>query len=145
MALPLLWIALMSTPAQRPLSIHQLVLQSAFALCVFSGSGCHPHPRTLVTATSAAVGGTIAGVVTGPADRTLEDRTVTVVNIDTSAQYKTATGENGGYTLRVPPGRYRIEIQLRENEQMAEKDAPILVVSGGIDVQKNVDVNQSRQ
>ena len=94
---------------------------------------------------NAAVGGTIAGVVTGPADRTLADRIVTVVNIDTGAQYETATGETGSYTLRVPPGRYRIEIQLRENEQMAEKDAPILVVSGGIDVQKNVDVNQSRQ
>lgn len=91
------------------------------------------------------MGGTIAGVVTGPADPTLADRTITVVNIETGAQYQTATGQNGGYTLRVPPGRYRLEIQLREDERMAEKDAPILVVSGGIDVQKNIDVNQSRQ
>ena len=144
MALPLLSTDGMSTPAQRPLSIHQLVLRSAFGLCVISGSGC--HPRTIVVSTSsAAVGGTIAGVVTGPADRALADRTVTVVDIDTGAHFQTATGQNGGYTLRVPPGKYRLEIQLRENERTTEKDAPILVVSGGIDVQKHVDVNQSRQ
>jgi hypothetical protein len=142
MALPLLSTDGMSTPAQRPLSIYQLVLHTAFTLCVISGPGC--HPRTIVSTSSAAVGGTIAGVVTGPADRTLADRTVTVVNIETGAQYQTATGQNGGYTLRVPPGRYRLEIQLRENERMAERDGTILVIGGQINVRKNVDINQSR-
>jgi hypothetical protein len=144
MALALLWVGLMSTSPGQPMSIRQLIVHSAFALCLLSGSGCHPL-TVVVTTASAAVGGTIAGVVTGPADGTLADRTVTVVNIDTGAHYETATGESGSYTLRVPSGRYRLEIQLRENERMAVKDAPILLVGGGIDVQKNVDVNQSRR
>src|SRR5215475_12318033 len=83
----------------------QLVLPAALVAELCSGSGCHPH-ATIVSLSSAAIGGTIAGVVTGPADVTLADRTVTIVNVETGEQYQTATGQTGGYARRVPAGTY---------------------------------------
>jgi hypothetical protein len=141
MALALLFMAVMSRQAHRLCTVRQLVLPAALAAGLFTGSGCHPN-ADLVSVSSAAIGGTIAGVVTGPADATLADRTVTIVNVETGERYQTATGEKGGYSLRVPPGRYRLDVQLRPGEQLAEKEPTILLNTGGREITKDVNVNE---
>jgi hypothetical protein len=143
MALALLFIAVMSRHAHRHGRVRQLVLPTALAAGLLTGSGCHPNAE-LVSISSAAIGGTIAGVVTGPADATLADRTVTISNVETGERYETATGEHGGYSLRVPTGRYRLEVQLRPGEQLAEKDPVILFNSGGREITKDVNVNENQ-
>jgi len=125
MALALLFMAIMTRQAHRLCTVRQLVLSAALAAGLFTGSGCHPN-ADLVSISSAAIGGTIAGVVTGPADATLADRTVTIVNVETGERYQTATGEKGGYALRVPPGRYRLDVQLprRTTRRKGTGDSP---------------------
>src|SRR5689334_17845406 len=66
------------------------VLAAALLFCV----SCHPKP-TILTSSSAAIGGTIAGVLTGPSDSGLGDRTVAIINIETGQRYETKTGPNG--------------------------------------------------
>lgn len=122
----------------------QLVLPAVLAAELCSGSGCHPH-ATIVSISSAAIGGTIAGVVTGPADVTLADRTVTIVNVQTGEQYQTATGHTGGYALRVPAGTYRLKVQLRPGEQLAEMEPTVLINIGDGEIHKDVTVNQNQQ
>src|SRR5215831_16947940 len=104
----------------------QLVLPAVLAAELCSGSGCHPH-TTIVSISSAAIGGTIVGVVTGPADVTLADRTVTMENVETGKRYQTATGRTGGYSLRVPAGTYRLNVQLRPGERLSEMKPPVLL------------------
>jgi carboxypeptidase family protein len=126
------------------MSVRQFALDAALAASLAIGAGCHPS-ATVVTTSSAAVGGTIAGVVTGPPDGSLADRTITLVNIETGQRFQTTTGQNGGYSLRVPSGTYRLEVQLREGEELANGNATILLRNGDGNVDGTVDVNTTRQ
>jgi len=122
----------------------QLVLPTVLAAELCSGAGCHPH-TTIVTISSAAIGETIAGVVTGAPDITLADRTVTIVNVETGEQYQTATGQTGGYALHVPAGTYRLELQLRPGERLAEMEPAILLTTGDREIHTGVTVDHNQQ
>ena len=137
-------LALLFLRSMKPKTLsRQLVLPAVLVAELSSGSGCQPHP-TIVSISSAAIGGTIAGVVTGPADVTLADRTVTVVNVETGEQYQTATGQTGGYSLRVPAGTYRLKVQLRPGEQLAEMEPTILLTTGDREIHPDVTVNHNQ-
>jgi hypothetical protein len=140
MALALLFVRSMKLQALS----RQLMLPAVLAAELSSGSGCHPH-ATIVSVSSAAIGGTVAGVVTGPADVTLADRTVTMVNVETGERYQTATGQTGGFSLRVPAGTYRLMVQLRPGERLAEREPTILHATGDGEIHKDVTVNQNQQ
>jgi carboxypeptidase family protein len=140
MALALLFVRSMNLKALS----RQLVFPTVLAAELCSGSGCHQH-TTIVSLSSAAIGGTIAGVVMGPADVTLADRTVTIENVETGEQYQTATGQTGGYALRVPAGTYRLKVQLRPGERLAEMNPTVLINIGDGDIHKDVTVNENQQ
>jgi hypothetical protein len=135
----LLVISAMSRRTTQPFSVRRLALHASLATGVLVGAGCHPT-TTVVTTTSAAIGGTIAGVVHGPADDALGDRDVSVVNIETGERYQTTTGPNGGYSIHVPPGTYRLEVQLRKREKLSD-DKPTILISAEADTRKTVDIN----
>jgi len=82
---------------------------------------CHPGP-VIGGGKQPSVGGTIAGVVTA-SDRSvaLPGRKVTAVNVATGSRYDATTAGNGGYTIKVPEGDYRIEIELRAGEKIAKQ------------------------
>src|SRR4051812_5436766 len=117
---------------------------AAILTAVLAGVACHPQPK-IVTTSSAAIGGTIAGILNGPPANELGNRTITLVNIATGQRYQTTTGQTGGYSLRVPAGTYRLEIELHNGEQLAQKDQPILLRNGDGDAGSNVGVNANRE
>ena len=61
--------------------------------------------------------GTITGNVSGEDGTTpVPGRKVTAVNLDTSAREAVMTSETGGYTFKLPAGRYRVEVELLPGE-----------------------------
>jgi len=46
---------------------------------------------------------------------------VTAIETTNGSRYDTTTATNGGYTIRVPEGTYRIEIELRAGEALAKQ------------------------
>ena len=96
-------------------------------------AGCHGAP-IVNTDPKQSVGGTIAGIVT-TADSTVAvpGRKVTVVEINTGSRYDITTATNGGYTIKVPEGTYRIEIELRPGESLAKRPEPTKVNNGDLD------------
>ena len=82
----------------------------------------------------AGVGGTIAGSVTATGETTpLSGRKVTAINASTNVRFETSTGENGGYTLKVPAGTYRLEVELRQGETLSTQPDATDVSVGDID------------
>jgi hypothetical protein len=81
--------------------------------------------------------GTIAGTVTNSAGTPLEGRRVTAIDMTTEQHYDVTTGRNGGYTLKVPPGRYRMEVELRGGDQLAQQPEQTQVNVGDVDAQMN--------
>jgi hypothetical protein len=96
---------------------------------------CSYHGGPLVnTDPKQSVGGTIAGIVT-TADSTVAvpGRKVTVIEVNTGSRYDSTTATNGGYTIKVPEGTYRIEIELRPGETLAKRPEPTKITNGDLD------------
>jgi hypothetical protein len=95
---------------------------------------CHPFRGPVVGGTAQQVGGTIAGLVSASdATTALPGRKVTVINTATQARYDTTTAANGGFTIKVPEGTYRIELELRPGEALAKQPGQTHINNGDLD------------
>jgi hypothetical protein len=84
------------------------------------------------------VGGTISGTVRAAGDGApVSARKVTAINVDTGARAETSTATNGGYTLKVPVGKYRLEIELRAGESLAEQPSVTEVNASDLDTDRD--------
>jgi hypothetical protein len=78
--------------------------------------------------------GTISGTVRGPEGTSpLEGRLVSVVNVDSGERQQTTTNKAGGFTFKVHPGKYRVELVLRDGEVMVKRPAVIQVNRSDVD------------
>jgi carboxypeptidase family protein len=95
---------------------------------------CHPGPVINAGAKQPPVGGTIAGIVT-TADSAVAvpGRKVSVVETTTGSRYDTTTATNGGYTIKVPEGTYRIEVELRPGEGLSKQPDTTKVNNSDLD------------
>jgi len=81
---------------------------------------CHPGVPVIDTGPKPEVGGSISGrVVANDGATALSARKVTAVNTSTGARFDVSTATNGGYTVKVPPGTYKLEVELRAGETLA--------------------------
>ena len=107
-------------------------LASALIVCLAAlSAACHPGP---ILSAEQKVGGTIAGIVT-TADSTVAvpGRKVSAIDVSTGTRHDTTTGPNGGYTIQVPVGTYRLEIELRSGETLAKQPDQTHVSNGDLD------------
>jgi hypothetical protein len=75
-----------------------------------------PGPRPMEAA------GTISGTVRGPEGTgAFEGRLVEVVNVETDERQRATTNNAGGFTFKVKPGKYRVQLTLREGEAIIKQ------------------------
>src|SRR5436305_785022 len=105
----------------------------ALLVCVAAASAaCHPGP--VINTDANKVGGTIAGIVkTADAAVAVPGRKITVIETTTGARHETTTAANGGYTIQVPEGTYRIEVELRAGETLAKQPGETHVNNSDLD------------
>jgi Carboxypeptidase regulatory-like domain len=88
---------------------------------VMTSAACRPGP-ILDTSPKRSVGGTIAGIVTtSDSSIPVVGRKVWAVDVATGRRSDATTGVNGGYTIKVPEGTYRLEVELRDGEAVAKQ------------------------
>lgn len=111
-----------------------LVLVMAAAL-----AACAPRGPILDTGSKPEdVGGTIAGTVREAGSKQpLSGRRVTVTDVNTGARFETSTAASGGYTIKVPRGTYRLAVDLREGETLAEQPDDTQVNTSDLDPDRN--------
>jgi Carboxypeptidase regulatory-like domain len=102
-------------------------------------SACMPRGPVLDTSEApAGVGGTISGTVRGSGDTiSLAGRRVTAINLDTGEKHETSTAVTGGYTMKVPRGRYRLEVELRPNESLSEQPGELEINTSDMDADRD--------
>ena len=99
---------------------------------------CSPGGPVIDTGPRPDVGGSISGIVTANDGATpLGTRRVTAVNVDTGGRIDTSTTSTGGYTMRVPRGTYRLEVELRPGETLATQPDSTEVNAGDLDAGRN--------
>ncbi len=81
--------------------------------------------------------GTISGRLTTEGDASrLVSRRVEVVNVATGDRHAVSTSNDGGFTLKVPPGKYRLNVELRPGESIVK--GPDTIDINPSDVDNNI-------
>lgn len=106
----------------------------AIALPLFGLAGCHGRPVVDLGTKPAEADGTISGSVRGPEGTSaISGRTVEVVNVDTGESQRGTTNVTGGFTFKVKPGKYRIDLLLQDGEVLVKKPDVIHVNRSDVD------------
>ena len=105
------------------------------ALVFLAGAACRQGvPVIDTTPRPAQADGTISGTVRGPEGTSpIEGRLVEVVNVDTGERQRTTTNNAGGFTFKVRPGKYQVQLTLREGEVLVKKPSVINVNRSDVD------------
>ena len=100
-----------------------MTLRAAAAMVVLlmlTGGCAARHGRPLIGgSTIPNPTGTLSGTVTSSTGTPLEGRRVSAIDMVTEQHYDVTTARNGGYTVKEPPGHYRLEVELRGGDQLA--------------------------
>ena len=99
------------------------------------------HQAVIDTDPKPSVGGTIAGVVRSGANSVI-GRRVTAVNVTSGARFDAVTGENGGYTIKVPEGTYRLECELKPGEKVSKQPEQTQVNNSDLDAARDFELAQ---
>src|SRR5262245_20879337 len=84
-----------------------------------------PKPPTL--------DGTIAGHVSSNGGAPVVGRVVRAVAIEGGQKYEATTNNAGTYTLKVPPGHYRLEVELRAGERLTKEPGETKINKSDLD------------
>jgi hypothetical protein len=81
-----------------------------------------------------AARGTITGIVRGPEGTSaVTGRTVEIVNTATGERHTVQTGANGGFTIELPAGKYRLDLPLNSGETLVKRPGIVNLDKGDID------------
>jgi hypothetical protein len=106
------------------------------AAALLALTGCHPGP-VVGGPKPAAVGGTIAGIVSTAANTPIANRKVTAIETTTGARHEALTGSNGGYTIKLPQGTYRLEVELQAGERVARQPDETRITGSDLDTRRD--------
>ena len=106
------------------------------ALGLLAGAACVTSRPILATGDKTTPG-TIAGILRTSGGDVLAGRRVEAVDVATAARFSAVTNVTGGFSIKVPPGKYRLEPELREGER-------VLRTPGVVDINKS-DLDANRE
>ena len=119
------------------------LLHILLAVGVLTFVGCHPGP-VIDPGPKPPVGGTIAGMVSTEGNAAVPGRKVTAINAGTGERFEATTGINGGYTIQVPQGTYRIEVELEAGEKLAKQPRDTRVNRSDLDPHRDFVITSGR-
>jgi Carboxypeptidase regulatory-like domain len=108
------------------------LLNVLLAVSLLAVVGCHPGPK-IGGGPKQPVGGTIAGIVSTSTNQPVVGRKVTATNKQTGAKFDAMTGANGGYTIQVPEGEYKLEVELKEGEAVSKQPSDTKINRSDLD------------
>jgi len=105
---------------------------------------CRNHVPVLHTR-PAGTTGTVSGTVRGlEGARSADDRTVEAVNIETNERHRVTTKHGGGFSFKLSPGRYRVELALQDGEALVKEPGVINITTPSADAHADFVVGKGR-
>ena len=106
-----------------------------FLAAALAASACATRGPAIGTGEqSASISGTISGIVRAAGSNApLSERRVTATEVASGAKYEVTTNVTGGYTMKLPTGRYRVTVELREGESVAEGPSELTLNDSDMD------------
>jgi len=112
-----------------------LLCGAVMVVAIFSVSACRRGGPAIGPAERPpTTDGTISGTVRGPeGTSSIAGRDVTVVNVDTGERQQTQTNNSGGFTFKVKPGKYRVEVAVIQGESILKRPGVMNVDRSDVD------------
>jgi carboxypeptidase family protein len=106
----------------------------ALGALVFASSCRRGVPIVDIAPKPPVANGTIAGMVRGPEGTSpVVGRAVEAVNVETGERTRVVTSNTGGFTIKLPPGKYRLEVALNDGETLTKHPDVVDLTRGDID------------
>ena len=106
----------------------------ALVLIAAIAAGCRTGVPVIDTgAKPPTLDGTIAGHVSAAGGSAVVARVVRAVGLESGQKFETSTNNAGTYTLKVPPGRYRLEVELRPGEKLSKEPGETTINKSDLD------------
>ncbi len=77
--------------------------------------------------------GTIAGHVSADGATPIAGRVVRAIAVEGGQRYEATTNSAGTYTMKVPPGHYRLEVELRPGEKLSKEPGQTKINASDLD------------
>lgn len=119
------------------------VIKLLLAFTLLTVAGCHPGP-VVSAGPKPDVGGTIAGIVSTDTNAAVSGRKVTAIDAKTGSRFDATTGVNGGFTIKVPQGTYRLEVELQPGETVAKQPAETHINRSDLDPKRDFVIARTR-
>ena len=108
------------------------------------GAGCKTgQPIYDRTPENQMTPGTIAGILSaGVGGEPIAGRAIHAVGLTGGQRYSASTSVTGGFSIPVPPGKYRLEVDLREGERILRSPGTIDINESDLDANLEVVIGE---
>jgi hypothetical protein len=120
------------------------LLQLVLGAALLTALACRPGPIVDTGSKPPVVRGTIAGIVSTGSNAAVAGRRVTAIDTVSGRRYDATTGANGGYTIQVPEGTYRLELELREGEKVTKQPPETKIDKSDLDPHRDFVITGGR-
>ena len=108
-------------------------------------AGCRTGQPVINTEHNMATPGTIGGILQGTGGGApIAGRRVHAVSLGGGVRYSAVSSVTGGFSIQVPPGKYRLEVELQEGETITKDPGTIDINKSDLDANIIVEVGPSR-
>ena len=98
------------------------------------GGACRMGQPVLVSTTgNMSTPGTIAGIVSAPGGDPIPGRNVEAIAVDGDQHYSAVTSVTGGFSIKVPPGDYRLKVDLQGDERVVHEPGVVHINKSDLD------------
>ena len=112
------------------------LLHIVLGVALLTSLACHPGPVVDTGAKPGGVGGTVAGIVSTDRNAAVAGRKVTAID-GAGKRFDATTGVNGGFTIKVPEGTYRLEVELKSGERVTKQPGETKINKGDLDPKRD--------
>jgi hypothetical protein len=114
------------------------------AILVLAVAACRTGRPLLDSSTdNDQAAGTIAGIVTAEGEP-LAGRRVEAVAVGGSQTYSAVTNVTGGFSIGVPPGKYRLKVALQDGEKVTRDPGVVDINESDLDANLEIHVGLMR-
>jgi hypothetical protein len=106
-------------------------------LTLVAGAGCRAH-QAINADKDMTTRGTIAGQVVEENGDPVQGRRVHAVHVGSTQRYSAVSSVTGGFSIPVPPGDYRLEIELQPGEVVKRDPGLIHINKSDLDAQEDI-------
>lgn len=115
------------------------IAMAAAVLSLLAGAACQTsRPVWSATPPDKTAAGTIGGILKTEGGEPLAGRRVDAVSLDSSQKYSEVTNVTGGFSIKVPPGKYRLHPELREGETVVRDPGVVDINKSDLDANREI-------